>query len=113
MIRSTYTITLHTPSLFTLSTPHSPTLGEDFLSDLDLPVVNCIVGGAALRSTNFGSIERRGAAISGSDLDKHTQLRIIAEVQHMYYNYSVVIVWDKKMREFLEAKCFFLYNYYF
>ncbi|XP_064384276.1 RIPOR family member 3-like [Halichondria panicea] len=58
----------------------SPTLGGDFLTDLDLPTVNCIVGGAALRSTNFGSVERRGApSLSGSDLDHHTQLRIITE----------------------------------
>ncbi len=79
--------TLHTltPHLYPTPShrphPHSPTLGGDFLTDLDLPTVNCIVGGAALRSTNFGSVERRGApSLSGSDLDHHTQLRIITEV---------------------------------
>ncbi len=55
----------------------SPTIGEDFLSDLDLRTVQCIVGGALTRSPNHmlgvGSVERLR-------LSHGTQIRHIAEV---------------------------------
>ena len=54
----------------------SPTIGEDFLSDLDLRTVQCIVGGALTRSPNhvlgMGSVERLRL--------NDSQIRLIREV---------------------------------
>lgn len=58
----------------------SPTIGEDFLSDLDLRTVQCIVGGALSKSPNhvlgMGSVERLRLR-QGTHLQ---QIRHIAEV---------------------------------
>ena len=60
---------------------YSPTIGEDFLSDLDLATVQCIVGGAQTKSVSramgVGSVEKLTLHSSNQDIHR---IRIIAEV---------------------------------
>ena len=80
------------PSYYHTLTPshthtHSPTIGEDFLSDLDLQPINCVVGGAhksPSRASSAGNIERLHSYtddtyISGAGPNVR-QIRIVTEV---------------------------------
>lgn len=86
------------------SFPPSPTIGEDFLSDLNLKTVQCIVGGAHSKSPNHivgvGNVERLG--LHSSDPSDPTvseaqlgvqQIRIIMEVSVK----ETLIEWRKAM----------------
>ena len=77
------------------SSTGSPTIGEDFLSDLDLATVQCIVGGAQSKSASRamgvgGVVERLGPhpndpSSTGAGQDTNVQqIRIITEVHDHY-----------------------------
>ena len=78
----------HTLSLSLSLLHHSPTLGSDFLADLELKTLHCMVGGAVTKSpsrvSSVGNVERlhhypNDSFISGASTDIR-QIKIITEV---------------------------------
>ena len=84
------TLPLIMSSSFSLTSPCSPTLGDDFLSELGLHTIHCLVGGQssklASRPSSCGNVERlhlypSDQLITGLNVDTVIhQIRIITEV---------------------------------